>query len=713
MELWGGIECSINRTGDEYHDQLDLSGHYSRPDDAERFASLGIKAIRYPILWERHQPSPSKAIDWSLTAKNLSVFKRLEVEVIAGLVHHGSGPDFVNILEESFVSGLTSYARNVARKFPWINYYTPVNEPLTTARFCGLYGLWFPHGKSDSCFLRILINECRATILAMKAIREINPQAKLVQTEDIGKVHSTTALSYQSDFENIRRWLSFDLLNGKMDSSHELYGYLLTNGITEHELDEIRGNFFPPDILGANYYVTSERYLDESVADYPEIAHGGNGRDRYADVEAVRTSAVETDGPEKIFEQVWMRYHLPIAITEVHLHSGREDQLRWLKYVWDAAVQLNEKGVKVVAVTVWSLLGAYGWNSLLTGNFDHYEAGAFDVQSGTPRETAIARMIRQLASGNNKFHPVLQGKGWWEMPARILYGAAVLSKNISNGVSCVPVMVLGTDTALGKRFLEMCNQRNLAVIGINSWECQPANSDLSTALLEKYTPWAVVNAMGYMDIDYAEQDALRCYQNNTLHVKHLATACRSKGVQLLTFSTDMVFDGTKSHAYHELDKANPLNLFGKTKLQAEYFALDIHPQTLVVRSGAIFDNLGHLKVLEGLMPSLREGRDVFVPHDVFFSATYMPELVAVCLDLLVDGASGLWHLSNQGSLNWYELATMLIPIKGTDPDNIIPIHISEIPGAAPRPLSCIMGSNHGLLMSSLESVVGFFSSNPA
>ena len=54
-ELWGGIECTINRVGDQFKDQLEYSGHYRRRGDIREFADLGISSIRYPVLWERHQ----------------------------------------------------------------------------------------------------------------------------------------------------------------------------------------------------------------------------------------------------------------------------------------------------------------------------------------------------------------------------------------------------------------------------------------------------------------------------------------------------------------------------------------------------------------------------------------------------------------------------------------------------------------------------------
>src|SRR4051812_12675041 len=141
-EIWGGIECTINRVNDAYFDQLDYAGHYERDSDIEVLAGLGVKKLRYPLLWERHQPRKNMAIDWSWTENRLRQIRSHQIEVIAGLVHHGSGPAFTSMIDRNFPQYLADYARQVAEKFPWIEYYTPVNEPLTTARFSGLYGLW-------------------------------------------------------------------------------------------------------------------------------------------------------------------------------------------------------------------------------------------------------------------------------------------------------------------------------------------------------------------------------------------------------------------------------------------------------------------------------------------------------------------------------------------------------------------------------------------
>ncbi|HYK55755.1 MAG TPA: glycoside hydrolase, partial [Flavisolibacter sp.] len=179
-EIWGGVECTINRVKKDFFDQLEYSGHYNRDTDIDAIAGLGIKKIRYPVLWEKHQPAIDTTIDWSWTKKQLTGWKEKGIDVIAGLLHHGSGPAFTNLSDPNFPFLLAQYARQVAEQFPWIQYYTPVNEPLTTARFSGLYGLWYPHQGSAKSFVHMLLNQLKGIVLSMQEIRKINPQVQLI-----------------------------------------------------------------------------------------------------------------------------------------------------------------------------------------------------------------------------------------------------------------------------------------------------------------------------------------------------------------------------------------------------------------------------------------------------------------------------------------------------------------------------------------------------
>jgi dTDP-4-dehydrorhamnose reductase len=394
-ELWGGIECTINRIGNDYYDQLSATGHYSRKSDIDYIAGLGIKSLRYPLLWERHQPLLEGEIEWSWAASQLDSMRRHRITPIAGLLHHGSGPAFTDLSCPHFADYFACYAQKVAERFPWIEFYTPINEPLTTARFSGLYGHWYPHGKDPLGFLQMLLNETKATVLAMKAIKRVNPDARLVQTEDLAKIHSSPELSYQADFENHRRWLSIDLLCGKVDYFHPLWDYLLHTGITAQQLAFFLDNPCPPDVLGLNYYNTSERYLDSAIEKYQVAMHGGNGRHRYADIEAARV--VQPTGIYQLLWEAWERYDLPMAITEVHLNAAPAAQIEWLRTTWESACKAKEMGVEIQAVTVWALLGSMDWDSLLTRQAGHYEQGAFDCCGDGLKMTQLGEFVRSLA----------------------------------------------------------------------------------------------------------------------------------------------------------------------------------------------------------------------------------------------------------------------------------------------------------------------------
>jgi dTDP-4-dehydrorhamnose reductase len=503
VEIWGGMECTLNRVHDEFFDQLNYSGPRGRDGDTDLFASLGLKKMRYPILWEHHQPIESQPANWVSAEANLEELRRHGVDIIAGLVHHGSGPEFVSILDDSFVSGLAQYAGQVAQKFPWINYYTPVNEPLTTARFCGLYGLWYPHRQDDDSFCRILVNECMATLVAMAAIRVFNPSAKLIQTDDLAKIHSSPALNYQAKFENERRWLSFDLLIGRVDRQHYLWGYLTDHGIAAAELEYFLAQPCHPDVMGLNYYLTSERYLDEDIELYPSHTHGSNGIHSYADIEAVRVGKSYPDGLQLLLTEAWDHFHIPIAVTEVHLHCTREEQMRWLNDVWGIANYLNSKSISIIAITPWALLGAFGWDKLLTCPQGTYEPGAFDISSGHPRPTILAAMIQAYSRGETFHHPALDFPGWWQRSCRVVYGE---DRFLLSFVSSVQLLAIsGTHQ---KELAQICYSRCLPFIDnieLGSTDCH----FLATIIVDEYME---VNRSGWPDlvIDLTKGDLHQC-----------------------------------------------------------------------------------------------------------------------------------------------------------------------------------------------------------
>lgn len=714
VELWGGVECTVNRVGEEYFDQLERSGHAARASDLDLFAGLGVRAMRYPVLWERTAPDGLERADWTWADERLARLRELNIRPIVGLAHHGSGPRETSLVERSFAGKLAAYARAVAERYPWVEDYTPVNEPLTTARFSGLYGHWYPHGRDDLTFARALLTQCRAIVLSMRAIRQINPAARLIQTEDLGKTYSTRTLFYQAEFENERRWLSYDLLAGRVTRDHAMWSYLRSVGIEEASLDWLIENNCPPDIIGINHYLTSERFLDERVGRYPACSHSGNNRHAYADVEAVRVCAEGTAGPRALMKEAWQRYGSPLAITEAHLGCTREEQLRWLKEIWDGAHELKQEGVDVRAVTAWSLLGAYDWHNLLTRDEGQYEPGVFDLRAPRPRPTALARMLSDLSRGLEHDHPVLDAPGWWRRLERLQYAPvtrrphspanSLQGVNIKGGIAR-PLLISGATGTLGRAFARICEARGLSYHLLSRPEMDVADASSIERALAKYEPWAVINTAGYVRVDEAERDSEKCMRENARGPLTLAQACARSGLKLVTFSSDLVFDGKKETPYVETDETSPLNVYGQSKAEAERKVLSELPDALVVRTSAFFGPWDEHNFVAIALRALASGQRFRAADDAFISPTYVPDLVHATLDLLIDNERGIWHLANAGALAWADFARCAAEVCGLDARLVEGCSTQSLNLAAPRPRYSVLTSERGALLPSLASAL--------
>src|SRR5450830_1745161 len=302
--------------------------------------------------------------------------------------------------------------------------------------------------------------------------------------DDLGKTWSTPPLADVADFYNERRWLGWDLLCGKVDRGHPLWPWLLRAGARPQELLWFAQHRCPPDLIGVNYYITSERWLDHDPARFPGLRADTVCGRPCVDVEAVRAMPEPPPGIGPLLEEVWQRYGLPIAVTEAHLDAGREDQLRWLTEIWQSAEAVRARGVDLRAVTAWSLLGAFDWNSLVTRQDGYYESGAFDTRFSPPRATAVARLLQQLAASATAHahthatpaatvgpvaegaameaaaepqpyrHPAAGGRGWWRRPGRLTLQRERLE--VAPPFDAVdegpPILISGASGTLGRAF---------------------------------------------------------------------------------------------------------------------------------------------------------------------------------------------------------------------------------------------------------------------
>jgi dTDP-4-dehydrorhamnose reductase len=699
LELWGGVECTIVRLGEEYRDQTEETGHFRRREDIDLIAGLGIRTVRYPILWEAIAPERGDRLDFAWTDERLAMLRERGIRVVGGLLHHGSGPRYTDLLDRDFPKKLADFAARVADRYPWIEMWTPVNEPLTTARFSGLYGHWYPHGRDYPTFLRALVNECLGTLEAMRAIRDRTPAAKLLQTEDLGKTFSTAPLRHQAAHENERRWLSLDLLCGRVDTNHNWHSILSKAGVGSVDLEAFEGGEAKPDLLGINHYLTSERFLDHRKRLYPGQPAGGNGRDSYVDAEAVRVKRLEPDtgvGPR--LREAWERYGIPMAVTEVHHGCHRDEQLRWFAEVWKTCGELREEGIDLRAVTLWSMFGNVDWRFLLTERNGFYDTGVFDARSGTPRPTVLARAAKAYAGGEQFDHPVLDSPGWWRRPPR-LYPWNGRCKTFEWGGR--KLLITGATGTLGSAFARVCESRALPFCLTTRAELDIGDEASVAAAIEAHRPWAILNAAGFVRVADAEREREACLAANASGPETLARACSAAGVKLVAFSSDLVFDGKLGRPYREDDPVSPTGVYGQSKAEMERRVLGAMPEALVVRTSAFFGPWDRYNFAWNVLCTVARGETVQACDRTEVSPTYVPDLCHATLDLLIDDERGIAHLANSGRVSWYDFARQVAEGAGYDP-----ALVERAP--SPERISTVLASERGALLRPFESALGEF-----
>ncbi|HEX9953990.1 MAG TPA: family 1 glycosylhydrolase, partial [Allosphingosinicella sp.] len=614
-----------------------------RIEDLALLADLGMKSIRYPALWERISPDDPEARDFRWTDERFGELRRLGINPIVTLCHHGSGPHYTSLIEDSFAPGLARHAKAVAERYPWIRDWTPVNEPLTTARFSALYGLWYPHTRDEGAFWLALLNEIDATRLAMREIRKVNPEARLVATDDLGFCHATPPLQSDADFQNERRWIGWDLLFGMVVPGHTLWERIAAFGYGER-LRAIAADPCPPDVIGINHYLSSERLMDHRIERYPDRSLADrtvalcNGVPK-VDVDAIRNREEGVLGLPALVEQAWQRYGQTIAITECHNGASREEQVRWFVEVWEGAKVLQAKGVDICAVAAWSLLGAFDWNRMVTRFIGHYETGVFDVRTGTPRPTMLAKVLRELSDRGIPSHPAIPGPGWWRRESRLLQRPPQTEPEYEVTADTrgdrAPLLLLTDSGDLSRTAIRACELR-----GLTYARC----ADGDPVTLESLSPWAVLDARDAHGLCGEK------WQGDGPCARGWADACAARGLPFV----------------HLTDN----NGWAPAPAQ---------PGVLEIRTGRLYAPWDRDARAVAWLDALESDSPISADAGRKWDGVYGPDVVDVALDLLLDGMKGAVTVANDPTSE-ADFARALALIADRDPALVIET------GAAEKPL---------------------------
>lgn len=240
-----------------------------------------------------------------------------------------------------------------------------------------------------------------------------------------------------------------------------------------------------------------------------------------------------------------------------------------------------------------------------------------------------------------------------------------------------------------------------------------AIADFASQTAKAGSQCAVVNAAAYTDVERAEDQPDRAYLVNDCAAGWLAEAARESGLAFVHVSTDFVFDGAKGTPYSEIDRPNPLSVYGASKLAGEQAVFSAHPDALVIRTAWTYGLGGvsfPLKILQRaqalIADSARTGPPAAataadaasgekpplpvlrVVADEVGSPTYSVDLAIGLLALLSGGAAGLYHLAGTGSCSRYELALETLRLAGVAvPGDITvePVTSADFPTKARRP----------------------------
>ena len=404
-----------------------------------------------------------------------------------------------------------------------------------------------------------------------------------------------------------------------------------------------------------------------------------------------------------------------MAVTEVHNGCSREEQMRWIAEAWRTAQTMRGRGGPIQAVTAWSLLGAYDWNRLLTVDAGHYEVGVYDLRAGDPRPTAAVELLRRLGHGEPADQPVLQVLGWWSRDIRFEFEPVwcphpdpVRRRWSPTSAHPQPLLITGATGTLGRALARACEHRGIPYVLTCRAELAIESPLAIERMLDQVQPWAVINAAGWVRVDEAEADEAGCYGANAGGSALLAQACAARGLRFVTYSSDLVFDGTKDGPYLEDDRLCALNVYGRSKILAERAVQAAGGQALIIRTAAFFSPFDPHNFAQGVVRSLTAREPFHAAQDLVVSPTYTPDLVNATLDLLIDGETGVWHLANEGALSWAEFAVRIGRACGLDERLVVPRPAAEFGWAAPRPASTPLASRRGRMMPSLGDAIDRF-----
>ena len=338
-----GIECSAPTiAGGLRRDELRLTGHWDRvEEDLDLVVAMGISHLRYGIPFHLVAADPAQ-LDWTWTDRAMAALRDRPIEPIVDLLHFGVPDDVWGIGDPSLPDRYAGYVRAFVERYPWVSWYTPVNEPFITANLSAGLGWWNERRSDDASFVAALANAVTCAIRGTAIIRAHRPDAVFLQSDACEAFRpAEPGARPLATHRTERGFLGFDLTYGRRPSAR-MTRWLLGNGLGEDRLEWFLENGSSAGaIVGLDYYPANERIVDVDGEERMDVRRGFGA----------------------IARRFYERYRVPVMLAETNTTS--EVAPDWLRETWNETVALVDEGVPVAGYCWYSLTDQVDWDTSL------------------------------------------------------------------------------------------------------------------------------------------------------------------------------------------------------------------------------------------------------------------------------------------------------------------------------------------------------------
>ena len=246
------------------------------------------------------------------------------------------------------------------------------------------------------------------------------------------------------------------------------------------------------------------------------------------------------------------------------------------------------------------------------------------------------------------------------------------------------VLITGGEDKSGRELAELCAGGGDEVVRSIMRTLDVTDRDAVLTLISAARPEAIVHAASWTAVDACESDPDRAHAANAAGAAYVAEAAKEVGAHLVHISTDYVFDGTKPTPYDESDAPNPMSVYGRSKWAGEQAVAAAIDDATIVRISWVCGRYGN-NMVKTLLRLAADGVDPKFVDDQIGHPTIVSDLVPVLRRFALERRGGLFHVTNQGAVSWFEFARATFEAAGRDPGRISPTTTAELQPRDPHP----------------------------